>query len=63
MNAMNRPNYLALAASFAIATAALAVFSSTSTKAAPLTEINGTHVTDLAPVVVYANTGDTVAAL
>ncbi|KAF1006517.1 MAG: hypothetical protein GAK28_02535 [Luteibacter sp.] len=62
MNAMNRPNYLALAASFAIAAASLAMFSSTSTKTAPLTEINGTHVTDLAPVVVYAN-ADTVAAL
>lgn len=63
MYAMNRPNYLALAASFVIATAALLVFSSTSTTAAPLSEINGTRVTDLAPVVVYANTGDTVASL
>ncbi|GAA0910345.1 hypothetical protein GCM10009552_22240 [Rothia nasimurium] len=63
MNAMNRPNYLALAASFVIATAALLVFSSTSTTAAPLSEINGTRVTNLAPIVVYASTADSVAAL
>ncbi|MGF6709553.1 hypothetical protein QFZ41_000517 [Luteibacter sp. W1I16] len=60
---MKSPNYLALAASFAIATAALAVFSSTSTTAAPLTEINGAKVTDLAPIVVYADAGANVASL
>jgi hypothetical protein len=60
---MKNLNLAALAAAFAIATASLAGFHSTSTAAAPLSEINGTHVTDLAPVVVYANTADTVAAL
>ncbi|SDF32105.1 MULTISPECIES: hypothetical protein [Rhodanobacteraceae] len=60
---MKSPNYIALAASFAIAVASLAVFSSTSTTAAPLAVINGTKVTNMAPVVVYADTGATVAAL
>ncbi|MGY3230224.1 hypothetical protein ACVWWJ_001708 [Luteibacter sp. HA06] len=60
---MKNLNLAALAAAFAIATASLAGFHSTSTAAAPLSEINGTHVTDLAPIVVYANTPDSVAAL
>jgi hypothetical protein len=60
---MKNVNYTALAASFAIAVASLVVFSSTSTTAAPLAVINGTHVTDLAPIVVYADAGTTVAAL
>ena len=47
---MKNVNYTALAASFAIAVASLVVFSSTSTTAAPLVVINGTHVTDLAPI-------------
>ena len=60
---MKNLNLAALAAAFAIATASLAGFHSTSTAAAPLTEINGTHVTDLAPIVVYADTGANVASL
>ncbi|MET0504731.1 MAG: hypothetical protein ABWZ54_11625 [Luteibacter sp.] len=60
---MKNVNYIALAASFAIAVASLTLFSSTSTTAAPLAVINGTHVTDLAPVVVYADAAPTVAAL
>lgn len=60
---MKTPNYIALAASFAIAMATLGVFSSTSTTAAPLAVINGTHVTDLAPIVVHADPADTVASL
>ncbi|MET0935615.1 MAG: hypothetical protein ABWX83_06490 [Luteibacter sp.] len=60
---MKSPNFVALAASFAIATAALVTFHSTSTTAAPLAEINGTHVTDLAPIVVYANADVNVASL
>lgn len=60
---MKTPNYVALAASFAIAVASLAAFSSTSTTAAPLAEINGTKVTNMAPVVVYADAGTSVAAL
>jgi hypothetical protein len=60
---MNSPNYIALAASFAIAASTLFAFSSTSTTAAPLTEINGTKVTDLAPIVVYADASPSVASL
>ena len=60
---MKNLNLAALAAAFAIATASLAGFHSTSTTAAPLTVINGTHVTDLAPIVVYANAGADVASL
>lgn len=60
---MKSPNYVALAASAAIAVASLAVFSSTSTTAAPLAVINGTKVTDLAPIVVYADAGTNVASL
>ncbi|UPG84255.1 hypothetical protein L2Y94_12970 [Luteibacter aegosomatis] len=60
---MKNVNYIAVAASFAIAMATLGVFSSTSTKAPPLTVINGTHVTDMAPIVVYADATDTVASL
>ncbi|MBB3228884.1 hypothetical protein FHW69_003529 [Luteibacter sp. Sphag1AF] len=60
---MKSPNYIALAASFAIAAASLGVFHTTTTAAAPLTEINGTHVTDLAPIVVYANAEQNVASL
>jgi len=60
---MKAPNYVALAASFAIAASALVGFSSTSTAAAPLTEINGTKVTDLAPIVVYADADTNVASL
>ncbi|NID15052.1 hypothetical protein [Luteibacter yeojuensis] len=60
---MKSPNYIALAASFAIAASALVGFSSTSTKVAPLSEINGTKVTDLAPIVVYADAGPNVASL
>ena len=60
---MKNVNYIAVAASFAIAMATLGVFSSTSTHAAPLTVINGTHVTDMAPIVVYADATDTVASL
>jgi hypothetical protein len=56
-------NLAALAAAFAIATASLAGFYSTSISAAPLTEINGTHVTNLAPIVVYANADANVASL
>ena len=59
----NNLNVAALAAAFVIATATLAGFHSTSTAAAPLAVINGTHVTDLAPIVVYADAGTTVAAL
>jgi hypothetical protein len=59
----NNLNLAALAAAFAIATASLAGFYSTSTTAAPLTEINGAHVTDLAPIVVYANADANVASL
>ena len=57
----NNLNVAALAAAFVIAT--LAGFHSTSTAAAPLTEINGTHVTDLAPIVVYADADANVASL
>ncbi|SEO77725.1 hypothetical protein SAMN02800692_2081 [Luteibacter sp. UNC138MFCol5.1] len=60
---MESPNYIALAASFAIAASALVGFHSTSTTAAPLTEINGAKVTDLAPIVVYADAGADVASL
>lgn len=60
---MKNLNVTALAASFAIAAAALVGFSSTSTTAAPLTEINGTKVTDLAPIVVYADADANVASL
>lgn len=60
---MKNLNLAALAAAFAIATASLAGFHSTSTTAAPLTTINGTHVTDLAPIVVYANADANVASL
>lgn len=60
---MKNLNYTALAASFLMAAAALGVFSSTSTSAAPLSVINGTHVTDLAPIVVYADAGTNVASL
>ncbi|SFW30126.1 MULTISPECIES: hypothetical protein [Luteibacter] len=60
---MKSPNYIALAASVVIAAAALGVFSSTSTTAAPLAEINGTKVTNLAPIVVYADAGEHVASL
>ena len=60
---MKTPNYIALAASFAIAASSLVVFSSTSTTAAPIGEINGTKVTDLAPIVVYADAGPNVASL
>lgn len=60
---MKTVNYTALAASFLIAAATLGVFSATSTTAAPLATINGTHVTDLAPVVVYANADTNVASL
>jgi hypothetical protein len=59
----NNMNYAALAASFAIAVAALVGFHSTSVAVAPLSEINGTHVTNLAPVVVYADASDSVASL
>jgi hypothetical protein len=59
----NNLNVAALAAAFVIATATLAGFHSTSTAAAPLTEINGTHVTDLAPIVVYADADANVASL
>ncbi|UPG93026.1 hypothetical protein [Luteibacter aegosomatissinici] len=61
--ATNNLNVVALAASVAIAVAALAGFHSTSVAVAPLTEINGTHVTNLAPVVVYADADNTVASL
>jgi hypothetical protein len=61
--ATNNLNVVALAASFAIAAAALGMFHSTSVAVAPLTEINGTHVTDLAPIVVYADAGNSVASL
>ncbi|HEY4292939.1 hypothetical protein [Luteibacter sp.] len=60
---MKSPNYIALAASFAIAASVLVAFSSTSTLAAPISEINGTKVTDLAPIVVYADAGPNVASL
>jgi len=62
---MKSPNFVALAAAVAIASAALFAFHSTSTTASPLTEINGSHVTDLAPIVVYADAdaGQSVAAL
>ncbi|TCV94520.1 hypothetical protein EC912_1033 [Luteibacter rhizovicinus] len=60
---MKSPNYIALAASFVLAAASIAVFHESSTTAAPLTEINGTHVTDMAPIVVYADTGANVASL
>lgn len=60
---MKNLNLAALAASFAIAAATLVGFSSTSTTAAPLTEINGTKVTDLAPIVVYADADSNVASL
>ena len=60
---MKSPNYIALAASVAIAAFTLGVFSSTSTTAAPLAEINGTKVTNLAPIVVYADAGPNVASL
>jgi hypothetical protein len=60
---MKNLNLAALAAAFVIATASLAGFHSTSTTAAPITEINGAHVTDLAPIVVYANADANVAAL
>ena len=60
---MKNLNVAALAAAFVIATASLAGLHSTSTTAAPLTEINGTHVTDLAPIVVYADADANVASL
>jgi hypothetical protein len=60
---MKNLNLAALAAAFVIATASLVGFHSTSTTAAPITEINGAHVTDLAPIVVYANADANVAAL
>jgi hypothetical protein len=60
---MKSPNFVALAASFAIAAATLGVFYSTSITATPVTSINGSHVTDLAPVVVYANADTNVASL
>ncbi len=60
---MKSPNYIAVAASAAIAVASLIAFSSTSATAAPLAVINGTHVTDLAPIVVYADAGTNVASL
>jgi hypothetical protein len=60
---MKDTNYIALAASFAIAAATLVGFSSTSTTAAPLTEINGAKVTDLAPIIVYADADANVASL
>jgi hypothetical protein len=61
--ATNNLNVVALAASFAIAIAALGMFHSTSFAVAPLAEINGTKVTNLAPVVVYADAGADVASL
>lgn len=60
---MKNLNLTALAASIAIAAVALVGFSSTSTTAAPLTEINGAKVTDLAPIVVYADADANVASL
>ena len=60
---MKSPNFVALAASVAIATATLVVFYSTSVVATPVTTINGSHVTDLAPIVVYANADANVASL
>lgn len=60
---MKRPNFVALAASVAIAAAALGGFHSTSTTVAPLAMINGTPVTDLAPIVVHPDTGADLAAL
>jgi hypothetical protein len=60
---MKSPNYIALAAAFVISASALAAFSSTSIKAAPIGEINGTKVVDLAPIVVYADAGANVASL
>lgn len=60
---MKTPNLVAAVASVALAVASLAVFSSTSTSAAPLTVINGSKVTDLAPIVVYADAAPVVASL
>lgn len=60
---MKTPNLVAVAASVALAVASLAVFSSTSTSAAPLTVINGSKVTNLAPIVVYADAAPAVASL
>ncbi|MDY1550080.1 hypothetical protein [Luteibacter sahnii] len=60
---MKHLNYVAAVASLAMTVVTLSVFSSTSTASAPLTVINGTHVTDLAPIVVYAHADDSVAAL
>ncbi|QWT22225.1 hypothetical protein KPL74_09470 [Bacillus sp. NP157] len=63
MKTLNSLNYVALAASLAIAFAALGMFHASTFAVAPLSEINGTHVTDLAPVVVYADEGTSVASL
>lgn len=60
---MKRPNIIALSASFAMAVAVLGLFSSTTTHAPQLTEINGTRVTNLAPIVVHPDTNDAVASL
>lgn len=60
---MSSPNVLAIAAAVAIAASSLAVFSSTSTTATPVTVINGARVTNLAPIVVHAPADVTVASL
>ncbi|MGN6480328.1 hypothetical protein [Luteibacter sp.] len=59
----NSLNYAAIAASFAIAVATLVGFHSTSFAVAPLSEINGAHVTNLAPIVVYADADNSLASL
>ena len=59
----NNLNLAALAASFAIAAAALGVFHTASYEVAPLAEINGTHVTNLAPIVVNADADQSLASL
>jgi hypothetical protein len=59
---MKNLNLIAFAASILIASASIAAFHSTTTVVAPLTEINGTHVTDM-PTIVVTPVEDSVASL
>ncbi len=59
---MKNLNLAALAASILIAAATIATFHSTTTSVAPLSEINGVHVTNM-PAIIVTPAVESVASL